>query len=102
MDAIWNHIFGASFNKSSEEHEGMSYWSAMRSLDPRVASLRAWKKASAKDPYFALDVPWKPVGKSIETVMEEMLETRRMEAFPPDATSLAQVLNGVRKRKAKR
>ena len=102
VDAIWNHIFGASFNKSSEEHEGMSYWSVMRSLDPRVASLRAWKKASAKDPYFALDIPWKPVGKSIETVMEEMLETRRMEAFPPDATSLAQVLNGVRKRKAKR
>ena len=74
----------------------------MRSLDPRVASLRTWKKANAKDPYFALDVPWKPVGKSIETVMEEMLETRRMKAFPPDATSLAQVLNGVRKQKAKR
>ena len=72
----------------------------MRSLDPRVASLQAWKKASAKDPYFVLDVPWKPVGKSIETVMEEMFEKRRTKAFPPDATSLAQLLNGVRMTKA--
>ena len=29
VHAIWNHIFGASFNKSSEEHEGMSYWSTL-------------------------------------------------------------------------
>ena len=100
--AIWDHVFCASFNKSSEEHEGMSYWSTMRSLDPRVASLAAWEEASGHDPYFVLDVPWKPLGKSIETVMEEMLQVRGLRPFRPNAASLAQVLNRVRKRKSKR
>ena len=99
VQTIWEHIFGASFNGSSEEHEGMSYWGSMLSLDPRVSSLAAWEKESASDPFFVLDVPWKPVGKSIGSVMETMLDATGMRRFPRDATELAQVLSTVGKRK---
>ena len=76
----------------------MSYWSSMRSLDPRVSSLAAWEKASATDPYFVLDVPWKPLEKDIESVMKTMLDATGVRRVPQDAAALAQGLSNVRER----
>lgn len=64
-DAI-HHTLDASFNRSSEIHEGNSGWNRkMRALDPRVASLSLWEKASKREPGFILKVPWPSAGTSI-------------------------------------
>ena len=99
---IWTHVFGASFNRSSEVHEGMSYWGAMRGIDPRVASLSAWEEASKSDPFFTLRVPWQPLGKDIGRIMEEMLSAIAPPQFPDTVTGLVQVLSSISGRGAKR
>jgi hypothetical protein len=70
---IRNHLWGGGFNKSSEVHEGMSYWHVMRHIDRRVKSLEAWEAASRIDPLFPLRVKWQPVGLNAGQVMQELL-----------------------------
>lgn len=89
IDTIWQHVMNAGFNGSSEHHEGMSYFGEMQSLDPRIASVEAWEQASLADRYFPLQVPWRPVGKSVGTVMEESL---RRVAPPFDPASAEDLL----------
>jgi len=95
---IWNHVFGTGFNASSEVHEGMSYWGKMRSIDPRVESLTTWEQASKADPYFVLEVPWKPYRNNVGTVMDEMLTAVAPSSLPVNAAGLAQLLSQVRAR----
>jgi hypothetical protein len=89
---IRRHLWGAGFNKSSEMHEGMSYWGAMRTLDPRVKSLDAWEEASQKDPLFPLKVKWKPSGRTLGDVIDAMLE-RVGPRCPQTVADLVQVLS---------
>lgn len=91
---VRKHLWGAAFNRSSEIHEGMSYWQAMR-VDPRVESLAAWEKASRKDPYFPLQVAWRPVGKTVGEVIDEMLSLACAPGEPQSAQDLAQLLHAL-------
>ena len=50
--AIRSHLWGGGWNRSSEVHEGKSYWSVMQSVDPRVGSVPAWEQASRADCFF--------------------------------------------------
>ena len=86
---IRKHLWGASFNRSSEVHEGNSYWQTMRGVDDRVASLDAWERATQADPFFPLQVNWKPSGTTIGEVIESMLV---MVAPPQVITSADQVV----------
>jgi hypothetical protein len=70
---IRKHLWGAGFNRSSEVHEGNSYWQTMREVDTRVASLDAWEQATQTDPFFPLRVNWKPAGTTVGEVVEGML-----------------------------
>jgi hypothetical protein len=88
---IRRHMWGASFNRSSEIHEGMSYWGAMRKVDRRVSTLETWEKATQEDPFFPLNVTWKPAGQTVGHVVEEMMN--RLGAPPPaTAAHLVQLL----------
>lgn len=53
-------FFASAFNASSEHHEGSSFWSKNKDHlgDKRVSTLEKWKKATAKNPNFILEVPW--------------------------------------------
>jgi hypothetical protein len=77
MRKIWFHLFQAGFNASSEHHEGNSYWQTMRSVDRRVSSVAEWERESAKNPLFPLTVEWRPSGKTLAAVMEEMMNRVR-------------------------
>ena len=92
---IRTHFWGAGFNRSSEEHEGMSYWQAMRSmnLDPRLQNLIAWEQASKKEPTFPLTLNWKPVGKTVGVVVEEMLSAVAPAPCAPTVQGLVQLLS---------
>ena len=91
--AIWSHLFDAGFNASSEFHEGMSYWQAMRSVDRRVGSLSAWEAETRKDPFFPLKVEWRTAGKTVGEVMEEMMDRISPLKLPSSAFELLPLMN---------
>ncbi len=72
LQRIIEHLFTA-FNRSSEVHEGNSYWGKMRHLDRRIRSVAAWQRHSQKDPLFVLSVPWEPAQVTVRQVMDAQL-----------------------------
>ncbi len=92
IEQVRYHIFSASFNQSSERHEGNSYWSTPTSVDPRVASLEAWKAATLEDPLFALKVPWTPAGRTATAELLSMLDQVVVEQPLRTATDVAGLL----------
>ena len=84
---IRRHLWGAAFNRSSEVHEGMSYWTAMRKIDRRFQTLEAWEHATRDDPFFPLRVAWNSSGKTIGEVIEEIIG----RVSPPPPTTVAQL-----------
>ena len=84
---IRRHLWGAGFNRSSEMHEGMSYWAAMRSIDRRFETLDTWERASREDPFFPLKIAWRPSGRTVGHVIEEMIA----RVSPPSPVTVAQL-----------
>ena len=74
IGAVVDHVFCAAFNRSSEVNEGNSYWSAMRTIDPRVASTEAWEQATRENPRFPLEVAWQPAGTTVSAELGAMLD----------------------------
>jgi hypothetical protein len=73
LQEIRQHLWYAGFNKSSEVHEGNSYWSTMRRLDRRYETVETWEEASLKNRYFPLEVVWKPAGQTVGGVVDQMI-----------------------------
>jgi hypothetical protein len=72
--SVVEHVFGASFNRSSEMHEMNSLWGTMvaAKIDPRVSSVEAWQEATRANPRFALEVSWRPAGTTMTAELETM------------------------------
>ena len=75
VSRIVDHVFSAAFNRSSEEHEGNSYWTRQQSIDPRVASMKAWEEASREDRRVGLAVPWESAGTTASAELRRMLDS---------------------------
>ncbi len=73
LRTLLDHVFSAGFNRSAEEHEGHSFWQSSHEIDPRVASLEAWERATAADRWFPLDVDWRSAGTTASRELERML-----------------------------
>ncbi|HYC24111.1 MAG TPA: hypothetical protein VEI94_15495, partial [Candidatus Bathyarchaeia archaeon] len=72
--AVIDHFWQASNTRSSEEHEGHSFWSKGRAVDRRFASAAAWEAATLADPYFALSVRWRRAPSRLGATLARMLE----------------------------
>ena len=92
---IRSELWAASFNRSSEMHEGMSYWQAKTQVaaDPRVASLAAWEEASREEPTFPLSVERRATGQAVGQTMEGMLSMVSPASSPSSVAELVQLLN---------
>lgn len=92
LAAVRQHVFGAAFNRSSEVHEGNSYWTSSKAVEARVRTLQAWEQATRADPYFTLGVRWRPAGTTALAELDSMLG--RVVADQPleTATDLAGVI----------
>jgi hypothetical protein len=88
---IRRHLWGAGFNRSSEVHEGNSYWGRMR-VDPRVKTLAAWEESTLAGPSFPLSVEWKPAGLTVGQVVEQMLSALAPYRLPATAAELVTLL----------
>ncbi len=93
VEAIVDHLFSSAWNRSSEVHEGNSYWGAMRDLDPRVNSIEAWQDATRANPRFALDIPWKPAGTTATAELRMMLDRVQSELKVSNSTHLAGIVS---------
>ena len=74
IDAIGNHVLAGANNRSSEENEGNSLWSAMRGLDPRLETVETWAAATKADPLFVTRIPWRPAGTTLTKELGRMLD----------------------------
>jgi len=83
LGELVKHLFVDKFNRSSEQHEGASWFSetVKAKVDPRLASIEAWEQATAADPNFATGVNWLPTGKNMGQVLEHI--TGYMELAGP-------------------
>ena len=61
-------LFETGFNYSSEHHEESSWFTESAGCDPRIATVENWEAATRTDPLFVLEVPWLPVGASVEAI----------------------------------
>ena len=64
------------YNRSSEHHEGHSYYSdsVKEPCDPRVANVNIWAETTKEEPYFTLALPWPSAKKTVRDVVSEMLD----------------------------
>ncbi len=101
IEAVRLHLFSAAFNESSEMHEGNSYWTSGAAVDPRLASVEAWEKATRQDPFFALGVRWKPARTTARAELREMLDRVAAPRNIRSATDLAGAVTAVAAQKAR-
>jgi hypothetical protein len=73
--AVGNDVMFGVFNRSSERHEGHSYYgdSVKDPCDPRVGNVVEWAKATKQDPYFTLSLPWQPADMTVRDIVSELL-----------------------------
>jgi hypothetical protein len=102
LRALLHHLLETGFNRSSEHHELNSWFgeSVAARIDPRVASVEAWERATAEDPLFVLEVPWMPTGFSLRKAAERMAEGRgRSGARVTCAEDVARLILNARPRR---
>lgn len=75
VEKIIEYLWEMGFNRSSEHHEGNSYWQKMQraGIDPRISSVEDWERATKEEPLFMIKLDWMPAGLTIKEVSEFML-----------------------------
>jgi hypothetical protein len=102
LQELLRHLLESGFNRSSEHHELNSWFSESiaAGIDPRVASVEAWERATAEDPLFALDVPWLRTGMSLQAIAERIAAAgRRVARRPETADDVVRILYNASNRK---
>jgi hypothetical protein len=93
FNALKHCLLETGFNYSSEEHEASSWFTESRTIDPRVNTVEAWEEASAKDPLFALEVPWLPTQHTVRQAAQRVLQRGGRGARPPlTSATLARII----------
>lgn len=71
-EELINYFWTTGFNIDVEQN---SFWRAQK-LDPRIAAVDAWEKASREDPLFVLEIPWESTGFAVQQLMESLMSLR--------------------------
>jgi hypothetical protein len=73
LHALLEHTWNGGFNRSSEHHEGASWYGVSKGIHPDLHPVEKWQAASANDA-FALSVPWKPADFSVGELMNALFQ----------------------------
>jgi hypothetical protein len=102
LRALLSCLLETGFNYSSEHHEGSSWFTESRKCDPRIETVDRWQEATARDPLFAIEVPWLKTGLSLEQIVQRIFQYNRCLSPPVTAAGdIARILfnqNGRRRR----
>ncbi|MFZ1936224.1 MAG: hypothetical protein WCB27_16140 [Thermoguttaceae bacterium] len=79
LEALLSHTWNGGFNRSSERHEGASWYSQSKGIHPDLHPVERWEEAS-EDDAFALKVPWKPVGLTVGELIDHKFEEQQSES----------------------
>ena len=101
LRAVVGHVLTASWNRSAEWHEGNSYHTRLRGLDPRLQTPAAWEAATRENPRFALDVAWPAAGTTATAELARMLDQVIRPTPLADADDLAALLVRAPRRRAR-
>jgi hypothetical protein len=74
LGALLDHTWNGAFNRSSEHHEGASWYGESKGIHPDLHPVERWEQASAVNDAFALGVPWMPAPLSVGELMSAMLD----------------------------
>ena len=98
LTALLRHLLESAFNHSSEHHELNSWHSETVSagVDPRLATVEKWEKATEDDPLFVLDVPWLPTGLSLGDVAKRIGSGRDGRGAASSSADIARVILNAR------
>jgi hypothetical protein len=93
LEALRHCLFETGFNYSSEHHEASSWFSESRQVDPRLHTVEAWERASAKDRCFPLEVSWLKTGHTVGQVLDRIFRNvGAARQTYPNATALARLI----------
>lgn len=72
--ALMKCLLDSGFNRSSEGHEGASWFSETlkQGVDARIGSIERWQEETSRDPLFVLDVPWLKTGRTVAQMVERI------------------------------
>ncbi len=78
LTALLQHLLESGFNRSSDEHEMSSWYSetVKADIDPRLATIEDWERASEEDPLFVLEMPWLPTNHTVRSAIARIAKTR--------------------------
>jgi hypothetical protein len=74
LGALLNHTWNGAFNRSSEHHEGASWYGASQGIHPELHPVERWEHATRMNDAFALSVPWKPAALNVGQLMDALLD----------------------------
>lgn len=77
VSALLDHTWNGTFNRSSEMHEGASWYSESADVHEDLHPIPKWEEASKQNDAFALSVPWKPVKLNVGQLIDAMLNECR-------------------------
>jgi hypothetical protein len=80
LQALLDHTWNGGFNRSSEAHEGASWYGASQGVHPDLHPVERWEKASAANDAFALGVPWKPAPLTVAQIIDSLFEEHQQAA----------------------
>jgi hypothetical protein len=103
LEALVRHTLEGGFNRSSEHHEGASFYGESKSI-PGLHPVEEWHRRSQADPAFGLDVPWLPAPVCVGELVDILLQPPgggTADAVPPpgDFSVIPRFLNFIQSRR---
>jgi hypothetical protein len=112
LASLLAHTWNGAFNRSSEQHEGSSWYGESIGAHKHLHPIANWEKASKKNDAFAIGVSWKPVEKNVGQLIDAMLSeccsnvggpmiARRINRKATSSSIVGRFLNFVQQENAK-
>lgn len=93
FEAVRYCLLETSFNLSSEHHEGNSWFSKTKLVDPRIATIEKWEENTKKDPLFVLDVPWIKTYHTVQSYADRVFKQYAPgKGFVQNAADLGRII----------
>jgi hypothetical protein len=101
INKIVNHLWRTGFNWSSDIHEGLSQFNAMKELDERISTFEKWEMATKEDHDFALKVNWKSSGMNLKQAIKKLFEFATPPKLIKDVNGIADLLSCIETKNSK-
>lgn len=77
LHALLHCLWETGFNRSSERHEGTSWYEVSRGVDERIATVENWQRATDENELVGLDIPWLPTHLTLRQVADRIFDNQK-------------------------